>query len=145
MKHTIMKMIVETLNRLEMFSPEACQMVYRTGMAESGFRALEQTGGPALGFFQCEPATIQDCWENFIIYRKDLTAKFYALGFREDDMDFSVLSNIALQIAFCRIKYRRDSEPIPSKLQSQAVYWKRIYNSELGKGTVEHFMDANKE
>ena len=141
----MMKVIMETLDRLEMMSPEAATMVYRTGMAESGYRALEQDGGPALGFFQVEPATIKDCWDNFIIYRKPLMAKFYELGFREDDMDFSVLTNLSLQVAFCRIKYRRDKLPIPNDIKDQADYWKRIYNSYLGKGTVRHFLKMNED
>ena len=140
-----MKVIMETLDRLDMMSPEAATMVYRTGMAESGYRALEQNGGPALGFFQVEPATIKDCWENYIVYRKPLMAKFYELGFREDDMDWSVLTNLALQVAFCRIKYRRDKHAIPVDIKEQAEYWKRVYNSHLGKGTVRHFLMANQD
>ena len=55
------------------------------------------------------------------------------------------MSNIALQVAFCRLKYRRDSKPIPSKhkIEAQAEYWKRVYNTRLGKGTTEHFLKAN--
>jgi len=29
-------------------------------------------------------------------------------------------------------------------MEAQAGYWKRVYNTELGKGTVKHFMEANK-
>ena len=57
------------------------------------------------------------------------------------------MSNIAVQAAFCRIVYLRDPYPIPSlnKLEEQARCWKRVYNTKLGKGTVEHFMEANKD
>jgi len=144
MKSDIKKIIDDVLNMLSMYSPESADLVYRTGMVESGYRRLTQIKGPALGFFQIEPATLKDCWDNYIVYRKDLMAKVYELGFRENDMDFCLLTNIALQVAFCRIKYRRDPEPIPTKIESQAVYWKRIYNGP-GKGTVEKFMEANRE
>ena len=57
------------------------------------------------------------------------------------------MSNIALQVAFCRLKYRRDKYPLPkaSDLEGQAKYWKRVYNSKLGKGTVKHFIEMNKK
>lgn len=57
------------------------------------------------------------------------------------------MSNISLQVAFCRLKYRRDKHSIPSfkDVENQAKYWKRVYNTELGKGTVEHFMKASKD
>ena len=68
------------------------------------------------------------------------------LGIEPEDLEFSLLSSIALQAAFCRLKNRRDSKPIPSwdNMKAQAKYWKRVYNTELGKGTVEHFIDCNK-
>jgi hypothetical protein len=32
-------------------------------------------------------------------------------------------------------------EKIPSNLSEQAVYWKKEWNSRLGKGTPEHFIN----
>ena len=134
------------LNELDMYSDDAHAMIMRTGMAESGFRALAQEGGPAIGFFQIEPATLGDTMENYVMYRPELKTKLYALGFDDVDSEIRLMSNIALQAAFCRLKYRRDSKPLPKwdDIEGQAKYWKRIYNSHLGKGTVEHFLEANK-
>ena len=57
------------------------------------------------------------------------------------------MSNIALQAVFCRLKYKRDKYALPksSDLEAQAKYWKRVYNTHLGKGTITHFMEANDE
>ena len=57
------------------------------------------------------------------------------------------MGNIALQAVFCRLKYKRDKYALPkaNDLEAQAKYWKRVYNTHLGKGTVEHFMEANDE
>ena len=57
------------------------------------------------------------------------------------------MSNIALQAVFCRLKYKRDKYPLPKSndLKGQAEYWKRVYNTHLGKGTIKHFMEANNE
>jgi len=147
MKQEIKDIIKFTLQYLDMDSEDAREMVYRTGMAETGYKHLRQMGGgPALGFFQCEPATFQDTLDNYIAYRPELKTKLYGLGYDEAYWQERFMSNIALQVAFCRLKYRRDKHMIPSfeDMTAQAKYWKRVYNSELGKGTVEHFLSANK-
>jgi len=139
----IKEIIKWTLEYLGMYSEDAAKLVYRTGMAESGYRALRQRGGPAVGFFQVEPATMIDTIENYVNYRPELKIKLYGIGYDDTDAEMRLLSNIALQVAFCRLKYRRDPKAIPSSIGGQARYWKRVYNSEMGKGTTEHFLTAN--
>ena len=137
-----------TLKKIDMYSKDAASMVYTTGMAESKYKYLSQMGdGPAIGFFQLEPATMKDIMENYVAYRKPILESLKSLGYAEDDSEYRVKSNIALQVAFCRLKYKRDPFPLPkhSDTQGQAEYWKRVYNSELGIGTVEHFLESNQE
>ena len=148
MKEDIKKIINWSLNNLDMNSEDASALVYRTGMAESGYRHLSQMGnGPAVGFFQVEPATIDDTWNNYAVYRKPIMAVLKDMGFDPDDSRMRVMSSIALQAAFCRLKYRRDRLAIPpaDDIYAQAAYWKRVYNTVLGKGSVEHFVKANEE
>ena len=144
---TIRKIVKETLDKLDMNSVDALELIMRTGKAETGYRALMGygKGNPALGFWQVEPATMFDTWENYVMYRPKIRDVLWQLGLNDGDMKFSLLTNIALQAAFCRLKYRRDSNPIPpaSNMVAQAEYWKRVYNSELGRGTIEHFLKAN--
>jgi len=146
MKKSIKKIIKFTLQKLRMDSEEARALIYATGNAESGYRVLEQMGGPAIGFFQSEPDTIQDIWDNYVFYRPEIKTDLWALGFDEGDIKGSVMSSIALQVAFARLQYRRDKFALPSieDIQGQAKYWKRVYNTELGRGTIEHFLKANK-
>jgi len=146
MEKSIKKIIKYVLGKINMDSEEARAMIFATGKAESGFRALEQMGGPAVGFFQVEPATIQDVWDNYVFYRPEIKTDLYALGFDDGDMKHSVMSSVALQVAFARLQYRRFKDPLPSAqdMQSQAKYWKKFYNTELGRGTIEHFLEANK-
>ena len=94
-----------------------------------------------------EPDTINDIWENYAIYRPNIATSLHSMGFNENDSEMTVLSNIALQSAFCRMKYRQDPNPLPktTSIKAQADYWKRVYNTELGKGTPEHFIKANKD
>lgn len=149
MKDTIKEIIEVVLKKLDKdtninYSEEASDLIFETGNAETGYKHLKQMGGgPAVGFFQIEGWVIKDCYVNYIKYRPILIKFAEALGFDEDDMEFSVMSNIALQVFFCRICYRRRPGSIPMSTQERAVYWKKEYNTEKGKGTPEHYMEAN--
>lgn len=148
MEKSIKKIINQTLDHMNMNSKEAVEMIYKTGKAESDYRTLQQYGdGPALGFFQMEPATCKDILENYVKFRPKYKELLLSLGFQEDKMEFSLMSNIAFQVAMCRLHYRRVPFALPEAddLKGQAKYWKVHYNSHLGKGTIEHFMKANKK
>ena len=146
MKKQIREIIVWSLKKMDLYSHQAADLVYKTGMAETGYRHLKQMGGgPAIGFWQVEPATLIDILDNYVKYRPKLLEGLKSLGYSPDDIETRVMSNIALQVVFCRLKYRRDKYALPliGDLQGQARYWKRVYNTELGKGTIEHFMEVN--
>ena len=85
--------------------------------------------------------------DNYVKFRPKLGIALKSLGFDSRDIEVRVMSNIALQAVFCRLKYKRDKYPLPliGDLEGQAKYWKRVYNTKLGKGTIEHFMEANNE
>ena len=146
MKKEIKEIIGWTLHQLNMHSDDAVELIYRTGMAETKYKHLIQMGGgPAVGFFQCEPATMRDIIENYASYRPDIMTKLYALGYDDTDAEMRMMGSIPLQVAFCRLKYRRDKYMIPSAedIAEQGKYWKRVYNTKLGKGTLEHFLETN--
>ena len=69
MKASIKRIIEYALRDLNMYSKDAVLLVYRTGEAESGYRHLEQVKGPAVGFFQVEPDTIDDTIDNYLKFR----------------------------------------------------------------------------
>ena len=148
---SIGEIIDEVLHHLESAgiprTVDAYNLVFETGMAESGYRALEGygAGNPAVSFWQIEPATIRDIWENYISYRKPMIQAVYSLGLIEDKKVFSVFSNIALASAFCRIHYRRQKGAIPKTMPGRAQYWKSTYNTYKGRGTVDHYIGANME
>ena len=145
MKREIREIIGSTLEIIGLDSEDASSLIYSTGMAESGYRALKQEGGPALGFFQCEPATAIDIWENYVMYRPKYRDKLFQLGFDDSKLEFCLLSNIGIQVALCRLHYRRVPSKLPraGDLNAQAKYWKQHYNTVKGKGTLKHFLEAN--
>ena len=146
---TIKDIIDDVLKRMDEdmgipYSEDAAKLIFETGKAESGYRYLEQMGGgPAVSFFQMEEATIKSMFENYITYRKPAVACLYRLGLVERHMSFCVMSNIALAVAFCRIYYWRKPGSIPSDIEGRAAYWKKHYNTEGGKGSVKHYLEAN--
>tara|TARA_Y100000593_G_scaffold24909_1_gene49598 strand:- start:1246 stop:1731 length:486 start_codon:yes stop_codon:yes gene_type:complete len=138
----------ESLYVLDAYSDDALTLVMRTGMAETGYKTIRQYGGgPALSYWQVEPATAHDIVNNYVNYRKKYKDALLHLGCNFDKLEFSLFSNIAVASAFCRLQYLRYPKAIPSwdDMEAQAKYWKTAYNTELGKGTIEHFMEANQD
>jgi len=150
--NSVGKIVKEVLIGLDMYTEEAFGLVMRTGAVETGYRALEQQPrGPGLGFWQVESGppdrdpllTAEDIWFNYAVFRGNLRERIQNITDIEKGpwTRSQILRNIALQVVLCRLKYRRDPNPIPKGLEEQAAYWKRIYNP-TGKGTVKKFVEA---
>lgn len=138
-----------TLKYLNMHSVAAEQLVLGTAVQESDFRHLLQLGdGPALGFFQMEPDTHDDIWENYLAFRNDLRSKVKTLlaqwPTRRVDQ---LLTNRVYACAMCRLHYYRRPEALPKAgvVEEMAGYWKKYYNTELGDGTEPTFILKFKE
>ena len=144
--NSIAKIVEHVLKALDMHSPDAFDLVMRTGMQESRFKHLEQIKGPALGFFQVELETANDIWYNYLVFKESIRDKMKMLNLPMGPWDeLTIMSNIALQAALCRLHYRRFRDPIPSTIEGQADYYKRFYNTPQGKATVEEFISNAKE
>ena len=155
-KQQILKVIKTTLKKLDAkyYSDQAVDLIYNTGLVESNYQYLMQLeDGPARGFFQMEPATAVDICKNYLCFRPKLLTEienicflnpYVLVGAKPEQLKFLLATNVALQIIFCRIHYRRVPKPLPYTLEDQAVYWKAYYNSHLGKGTVEKFIEICK-
>lgn len=143
--HLLSYIIRPALKELDLHSEAAERLLLGTACAESDCgRWLRQVGeGPALGIFQMEPATHLDCWVNFLQYRPDLAKKivrFTRYIWPECPEPREMIGNLVYATAMARVKYLRDPAPIPGTLEEQAVYWKSVYNTEQGAGTVEKYI-----
>lgn len=144
-------LIHETLKKMGMWSEQAEELVFLTGLVESGYKYIYQIGsGIARSFWQVEAATAKDCLDNYLIYRKNHLNNFCKaiqkrpddiLGMTEGDLRELLWHDIAAGITFCRIKYRRVPSPLPDDLEGMGKYWKKFYNTEHGAGTVSHFLE----
>ncbi len=111
-------------------------------------------GGPARSFWQVEPDTAFDICVNYLKFRKPLlkrVAKTCSIPESElfepnrSHLAWLLEINIAFGISMCRLKYRRDKDPLPDKddIDQQAAYWLRVYNAG-GKGTIKHYKESQK-
>ena len=138
-----------------MHSKEAVELVFLTGLVESGYKYISQIGSDiARSFWQVEVATAKDCVDNYLVYRQDVLKSFgeavhrkpsEILAWTEEELHELMWHDMALGIAFCRIKYRRDPNPIPTDMKEIAHYWKNVYNTKSGAGTVEHFLSMTEK
>ena len=105
MEKSIKKIIKWVLEYLDMDSEEARDLIYKTGMAESGYRALEGYGAnPAIGYWQVEPATMYDTIDNYINYRPELKTKIYGIGY-ESIISGLILLSFSIPIYIYQKKY----------------------------------------
>ena len=136
--------IEEVLTNINLYSESATNLLLGSCAQESLFGKynVQLGGGPALGPFQMEPATMRDLWENFLAYKNELCKTI------EDEYGFTDASNDLLQhdidygIIMCRIYYLRVKEKLPDAddIEGLARYWKKYYNTYKGKGKVEEFI-----
>ncbi len=145
-EHFRIYVIRPTLERIALWSQSAENLLLGTALTESGgLKWLHQLGGgPALGLYQMEPATHDDHWQNFLAYRPGLRERVESVLAPGDKLD-QLMTNLAYATAMARVHYLRDPEPLPAAddIEAMAHYWKRVYNTEAGAGTVGKFvMDA---
>ena len=79
-------------------------------------------------------------------YIKDKSLRFRNLILAELGVDIVLVKwdhlryNSFLSLLFCRLYYMTIRKPIPATREGRAKYWKRYYNSYLGKGTPRHYL-----
>ena len=145
------KVIERVLNKIELYSPEASDLVFKTLKVESLLKYVRQIKGIAVGFGQCEPWVAVDICKNYLKYRPDLMKQvadtinvklsYFTLP-KEEDWAWILETNIAAMISFCRLHYRRIPKALPKKnLDEQWIYYKKYYNTERGKATNDHWME----
>jgi hypothetical protein len=149
----IRDLILRTLTKLgpKYASSDAIDLLIGTAIIESRFKYIKQLGkGPAAGFWQIESDTALDNNSNWLRFRPKtlnscITATYIPLRYwakgTKDDWRFLLQTNLAAGIVHARIKYYRVPHAIPKTLEGQAKYWKKWYNTELGAGDPDEYID----
>jgi hypothetical protein len=112
-----------------------------------GGRFLRQKGGgPALGIYQIEPATHDDLWQNYLKYHNKLREIALNASTRQSSCSCRVhelIYNNFYATVIARLLLWRIAEPLPPAhdVWEMGAYWKKHWNTNIGKGTVEDFVD----
>ena len=104
---------------------------------------IKQLGtGPACGVFQMEPATHDDIWKNYLKFKPDLAKDVMKLSHSVNAQ--SLISDLLYAAAMTRIHYLRVPAALPAEgdYDGQAAYWKEYYNTYLGAGTEEEYLES---
>lgn len=136
-------LISQTLKSMELYSESAVNLLLGTAAQESGFGTyIRQIRGPARGVFQCEPATELDIWDNYLRYNLDLADRILKVTGVGRPASLHLESHLDYQIALCRVHYLRVKAPLPAAddIHGQAAYWKKYYNTAMGRGTVYQYI-----
>ncbi len=140
-----------------MYSLEAENLIFGTGLVESNYDYLKQwNDGVARSWWQIEPGMTgaMDTIVNYLHYRKNLLSKcavaakvapfYFRKGVEEEEVRDLLETNIAYALIMCRLKYRRVPKKLEKTVEGMAHYWKKYFNSDLGKGDPEEFIEKYK-
>jgi hypothetical protein len=148
----IFAVIKPALTALNLCNPASIALLAGTCAAESllGAYLLQSTYKPGqdlnsfnggLGLFQMQADDHTDIIKNFLPNHPDLARLLH--GFYETFDEHFLITDLIYAAMFCRIHYLRNSEPLPKwdDIIGLANYWKTHYNSSLGAGDVQHFVN----
>lgn len=135
------QVIRPVLKEIGMWSQEAEDLLLGTALNESAdlSRITQFNNGPARGYFQMEMATYEDLMQQLPQRRKDKILEFKAPVLSAED---NLKMNAAFMVVVARMQYARFPEAIPKTLDGQARYWKKYWNTDLGAGKPQDFIDA---
>lgn len=116
-----------------LFSDSALPLLLGTAAVESDFGTYlrQKGGGPALSPFQIERPTFN--------WLQSVFGDRYDFAGREFE---EIETDLALAVLVARLRYRIDPDPLPEPEDTigLAAYWKRVYNTTEGTGSVEDFL-----
>lgn len=147
LREKIIRPVLRYLNDYIPYSLAAENLLMGTCAVESnlGEYLVQLNGAPAVGIYQMEPDTLDDIWDNYIDYREELSDLITGLDTRSgfslsDELTF----NLFYATALARVHYYRVAHPLPNEndIPGMAAYWKKHYNTHLGSGTEEKFIQA---
>lgn len=139
-----------TLVEMGHYSPAAEALLLGTAAQESrGGRYLAQLRGPARGIYQMEPRTHDDLWRHFLPSRRPLKALL--LSWAHDPAPYpspdQMVYDLRYATAMARVHYLRVPAPLPAAddILGLATYYKKYYNTPLGRATIEEALKAFQE
>ena len=146
--HTLQGLATE-IGRHQICSLDAIELLVLTAAQETNAGTyLKQVKGPALGIYQMEPRTYMGLVKGFI-KKEDGHKLFNAyLSSLSSHMTWqaNMMYNLVHQTVMARLYYWSVSAPLPdhSDVEVLAEYYKKYWNTHMGKATVEQAMSKYK-
>jgi hypothetical protein len=145
----IVKLIDLSCKRLPFrYDDSVRKLMLGTAACESLLTIRVQTHGPARGLWQCEPNTVVSIYKDFLRYRPAVY-KVFSDSYGDTDkfscpsksiIEYRLVNYDDYACMIARCKYAWDKEAIPHDLADIAKYYKRVYNTYMGKGSAERFL-----
>lgn len=135
-----------TIRALDLWSENAEELLVATACHESaGLRYIKQVRGPALSFYQIEPATARDVIERWLPKQHStLRDRVQIISeFRPGDLiEPRLMCDMRFATVVARLIYYRAPEALPKAddVPAMAKIWKLRWNTPLGKGTEQQFI-----
>lgn len=131
--------VCDVLGRGEQNS--AVYLLCETAAAETqyGTYADPTPNGAGRGLYQCDQLPFKDTIARTSKADIDLIKKAFDVDLNIiewDDLNYAPL----LATIVARLHYKLRPGAVPQTLKGRAEYWKKHYNSVLGKGTLEHYI-----
>lgn len=147
MDKNILKHLIETsLNKIGVDSLSAVNLMLGTCAVESNFgEYLKQINGPALGIYQIEPNTEKDIWENYLKYHNNFK-NIIINDFKIKTYGTYEVQNFGYQTIIAFLCYYRKNKNFPEHddIEGLANFWKKYYNTYMGKGKIQDFINKYK-
>jgi len=119
----------------------ACNLLAYTFLAESGGGQFiaQIGGGPAIGPFQMETATHDDCWTNYLSFNPELARVGRLLACGGVPSAPQMAGNWSYAAFMARVRYIRSPLALPAAGDAVGIVtaWKNIYNTAGGAGVID--------
>ena len=147
------KVIIEpSLLAIGLFSDSAVNLLLGTCAVESqlGTYLIQEGIGfkGAVGIFQMQEPTFNDIWQRKVNNNLVLIARISLfLGYVKKPAFARLASDLSLAAIMARLFYANVSEPLPkaNDIPGMAIYYKKYWNTAMGKATEQDFIDAYKK
>jgi len=141
-------LIRATSDRVGLWTPAVETQLLMIAAHESKLgRWLRQTNGPALGIWQMEPATHDDCLANVVPRRAEFQRALRVYAFDHGLVADTMIHNHAYACLMARLQVWRVREILPAAedIEGHARYAKNHWNTPAGRATVRNYADAYRE
>lgn len=129
------EIVQPTLQAIGLDGMAAVNLMTGIALAESRGAYLRQLNGSALGLWEMELPTHDDCWKNFLFSTANATLRERIQALMSGELpSIQLVSNLRYACAMARVKIFRAPAPLPAATDAAALsaYHKQFYNTALG-------------